>query len=195
MTKSSLMLVAAAAAALSVSACGPTVVLAPAGAYAVGKDSRAVLDRNWNDATGVMALKKVRMLTLDGPLLNRLYLSEGLVQGDWLTPPAQRKEATTPTYSTAMTVTEQVEFIADSVGAMGFDRVATANVRPVTVNGVRGVRFDFDAVNVDGLNYKGRGQAVKANDKLYVAIYLAPEEHYFQASLASAEAVMDSVAF
>ena len=185
----------AAAAALTVSACGPSIVLAPAGSYAVGKSSTATLNRDWSDATAVMGLKKVRMLTIDGPLLNRLYLSEGLVQGDALVQPTQRKESTTPTYSTAMSVTEQVEFISGSVSALGFERVATSGVRPVTVNGARGVRFDFDGVSTDGLNYKGRAQAVKANDMLYVAIYLAPEEHYFQASLASAEAAMDSVVF
>lgn len=195
MMKRVLIASAVSAALLATAACGPTIVLAPTGAYAVGKDSRTTLNRDWSDATAISGLTKVRMLTIDGPLLNRLYLSEGLVPGDYLAPPVRKAEATTPTYAAAMSVTEQVEFVANSVEAFGYQRVATSNVRPVTINDQRGVRFDIDTVSPDGLNYKGRGQVVKANDKLYVAIYIAAEEHYFQTSLASAEAAMDAVTF
>lgn len=195
MMKRALITSAMAAAVLSVAACAPGITLAPTGSYAVGKESRTSLTRNWSDMTAISNLKKVHLLTIDGPMLNRLYLTEGLVQGDFIAPRVNKAEATTPTYDTAMSVTEQVEFVSNSVEAFGYQRVTTSNVRPVTINGQRGVRFDIDTVNVDGLNYKGRGQAVKANDKLYVAIYLAAEEHYFQASLASAEAAMDAVAF
>ena len=194
--RTNLIRAAIAAAALSLTACGPLIVLAPAGGYAVGAAGATTLDRPWNDATGLLAgYKKVRLLTQDGLLLNRLYLTEGLVQGDHIVPPAQRREATTPTYSTAMSVTEQVEFVADSVAALGYERVETTAPRPVTINGHRGVRFDFTAVNADGLNYKGVGQAVKKDDRLFVAIYLATEEHYFAASLPSATATMDALTF
>jgi hypothetical protein len=181
-------------AALALSAC-ETVTLAPAGAYAVGKGSNVTLTRAWSDFTPVSGLKKVRMLSIDGPLLNRLYLSEGLVTGDYVVQPANRREATTPLYDASMSVTEQVEFVANSVTALSYERVATSGVRPVEINGRRGVRFDIDAATEAGLIIKGVGQAVKADERLYVAIYLAPGEHYFAESLASAEATMDSVTF
>lgn len=181
-------------AALALSAC-ETVTLAPAGAYAVGKGSNVTLTRAWSDFTPVSGLKKVRMLSIDGPLLNRLYLSEGLVTGDYVVQPANRREATTPLYDASMSVTEQVEFVANSVTALSYERVATSGVRSVEINGRRGVRFDIDAATEAGLIIKGVGQAVKADERLYVAIYLAPGEHYFAESLASAEATMDSVTF
>jgi hypothetical protein len=181
-------------AALALSAC-ETVTLAPAGAYAVGKESGVTLSRSWSDFTPISGLKKVRMLSIDGPLLNRLYLSEGLVTGDYIVQPANRREATTPVYDASMSVTEQVEFVANSVTALAYERVATSGVRPVQVNGQRGVRFDIEAATKEGLVIKGLGQAVKANDRLYVAIYLAPGEHYFAESRGAAEATMDSVTF
>lgn len=195
--RTNLIRAAVVAAALSLTACGPLIKLAPAGGYAVGATGGTILDQPWNDASALQGAgyKKIRLLTLDGLLLNRLYLTEGLAQGEYIVPPAQRREATTPTYNTAMSVTEQVEFVADSVTALGYERVTTTAPRPVTINGQRGVRFDFTAVNPDGLNYKGVGQAVKRDDKLFVAIYLAPEEHYFAASLASATAAMDALTF
>lgn len=194
MTKPTLSLIAALAAGLALSAC-TTVTLAPAGSYAVGKGSTVTLTRDWSDFTPISGLKKVRMLSIDGPLLNRLYLSEGLVTGDYIVQPTNRREVTTPVYNSAMSVTEQVEFVAGSVTALSYERVATSGVRPVQVNGQRGVRFDIEAATKEGLIIKGRGQAVKSGDTLYVAVYLAPAEHYFAQSLASAEAAMDSVTF
>lgn len=191
----SFLLMAAATASMTLTACGPSIVLAPAGPYLLGEAS-ATLGRDWTDfSPAIPGTPKVRMLTIDGPLLNRLYLTEGLVQGDVLVAPQARREATTPTYDPAMTVTEQVEFITDSVTAMGYERVTSSDPRPVQVSGARGVRFDVEGVSTDGLNYRGRAQAVKSGDTLYVAIYLAPTEHYFQATLASAEATMDSIVF
>lgn len=197
MTKSkSIIATAALAASLCLSACAPSIVLAPAGPYAVGAQSATTLDRPWNDASGLlMGYKKVRLLTQDGPLLNRLYITEGLMLGEYMVPPAQRREASTPTWNPAMSVTEQVEFVSDSISAIGYERMETSGVRPVTIGGQRGVRFDFTTINPDGLNYKGLGQAVKVGDQLHVAVYLAPEEHYFQASLASATATMDAITF
>lgn len=192
--KKSIVSLAVLGAALALSAC-ETVTLAPAGAYAVGKGSGATLSRAWSDFTPISGLKKVRMLSIDGPLLNRLYLSEGLVTGDYVVQPTNRREATTPIYDASMSVTEQVEFVANSVTALDYERVVTSGVRPVQTNGQRGVRFDIEAATKEGLVIKGLGQAVKADDRLYVAIYLAPGEHYFAESRAAAEATMDSVTF
>ena len=194
MTRKSTSLMAAVAATAALSAC-TTVTLAPAGPYAVGKSSGVTLTRAWSDFTPISGLKKVRLLSIDGPALNRLYLSEGLSTGDYIVQPMNRREATTPVYDASMSVTEHVEFVANSVTAMPYQRVATSAVRPVQINGVRGVRFDIDAATESGLIIKGRGQAVKIDDKLYVAVYLAPGEHYFAESLSAAEAAMDSVTF
>lgn len=180
--------------ALTLSACA-SITLAPAGAYKVGSATVA-LDRNWSDLSPVMAgqPKHVRLLSIDGPLLNRLYLTDGLKPGDFIVRPA-RREATTPVYQADMSVTEQVEFVADSVTALDYQRVETSGLRPVEIAGERGVRFDIQAQTSEGLDIKGLGQAVRRGDRLYVAIYLAPAEHYFAASRASAEAVMDSLTF
>ncbi|MEH6663919.1 MAG: hypothetical protein V7678_03640 [Brevundimonas sp.] len=183
---------AAIAAFAALSACA-AITLAPAGAYVVG-DSAVTLDRNWSDASAAVIgrSKKVRLLTIDGPLLNRLYLTEGLVEGDYLVRPAQR-EGDTPVYRTDMSITEQVEFVADSVTALGYQRVETAGVRPVDIQGRRGVRFDIEAQTAEGLDVRGLGQAFKQGDELYVAIYVAPAEHYYEATLTSAEQAMSSL--
>jgi len=173
-----------------------TVSLAPAGAYEVGGGASVQLDRAWNDASAIWIdrPKKVRMLTLDGPALNRLYLTEGLVEGDVMAR-SPRRESRTPVYAAAMTVNEQVEFVGQSLSALGFERVETARIRPADVAGVRAARFDITASNTGGLLIRGIGQVLRRDDKLYVAVYLAPTEHYFEASRASAERAMETLAF
>lgn len=188
-------LAALAAAGSLMTAC-TSVSLAPAGDYQVGGDTTVQLDRAWNDASAIWPdrPRKVRLLTLDGPSLNRLYLTEGLVEGDVLAR-SPRRESRTPVYTTSMTVTEQVEFVAQSLSALGFERVETSGVRPVDVAGARAARFDIGASTSAGLHISGIGQVLRRDEKLYVAIYLAPTEHYFEASRGSAEHVMQTVAF
>ncbi|WP_425990599.1 hypothetical protein [Brevundimonas sp. TWP2-3-2] len=186
---------ALAATIVALAACSP-ISLAPAGPYAVGRSPSVTLDRPWNDVSALWLgkPKKMRLLSLDGLLLNRLYLSEGLVEGDFIVRPA-RREATTPVYAADMSITEQVEFVANSVTALDYERVETSAVRPLEIEGQRAVRFELAARTKEGLNIRGLGQVLKREDKLYVAIYLAPEEHYYQASLVSAEAAMSSMTF
>lgn len=177
----------------SLAACSP-ISLAPAGVYSVGGAPSVTLDRPWNDVSALWIGKprKMRLLSLDGLLLNRLYLSEGLVDGDFIVRPA-RREATTPIYSADMSITEQVEFIANSVTALDYERVETSAVRPLEVAGERAVRFEITAQTKEGLNIRGLGQVLKRDEKLFVAIYLAPAEHYYEASRGAAEAAMSSL--
>ena len=195
MTNRLKLIVAVAAVSLSLISCSP-ITLAPMGSYAVGKSPTVTLDRPWNDMTALwlQRSKKARLLTLDGPELNRLYLTEGLIEGDYIVRPT-RREATTPIYSDTMSVTEQVEFVADSITAIGYERVETSGVRPTEIASARAVRFLISARTTDGLDIKGVGQVLKRDEKFYVAIYLAPAEHYFEASRPSAEAAMTGLAF
>ena len=179
----------------SLSACA-SITLAPAGAFEVGGGASVQLDRAWNDVSGVWTdrPKKVRLLSLDGPLLNRLYLTEGLVEGDVMVR-SPRRESRTPIYAASMSINEQVEFVAQSLAFLDYERVETSGLRPVDVSGVRGARFDVVAQTSEGLQVKGIGQVVRANEKLYVAVYLAPAEHYFEASKTSAEQAMSTLTF
>jgi hypothetical protein len=125
-----LRLAGALAAALLISACA-SISAAPAGPYKVGDAMSVTLGRQWNDASRaqVGAPRRVRLLTIDGPLLNRLYFTTGLRPGDFLVKP-ERRETPTPTYRTNMAPTELVEFVADSVAALKYQRVETSALRP-----------------------------------------------------------------
>lgn len=176
---------------VGLSAC-TTVTLAPAGAYAVGTHT-VTLGRSWSDISIIIAgrPKNVRLLSIDGPLLNRLYIADGLASGQFIVKPL-KKERPTPTWKTGMSPNEQVEFVADSVAALDYQRVETSNLRPARVGDVDGLRFDISAKTAEGLDISGIAQVAESGGKLFMILYLAPSEHYFAAQKAEVEGVMTS---
>lgn len=131
------------------------------------------------------------MLTIDGWQLNRLYVIDGLKSGDHIVRPAS-KEKPTPTFKSGMTPIEQVEFVTDSIAAMGYQRVEADGLRPVKVGESQALRADIVAKTPEGLDIAGIAQIAEINGKLYVILYLAPAEHYFEATRAEVESVMAS---
>ena len=182
-----------AAMGLALSGCA-TIQTAPTGAYAVGTSYHVKLGQTWSDVSQAMtgASPKVKVLTLDGPMLNRLYLSDGLTRGEYLIKPA-RSDHATPPYREGMAPKELVEFVADSVSAQGFERVETQNLRPAKFRDADVIRFDLNAVTQAELEMQGTAQVAEISGKLYVLLYLAPREHYFAASLAEVESIFASV--
>ncbi len=180
------------AAGLMILAGCASVTSAPAGALKLG-DGQVTLGREWSDISQIMPQrsKKVRLLSIEGPLLNRLYLTEGLVAGDYMIK-AVAKEHPTPTIRADMSVSEQIEFVAGNVSAMDFLHVETSHPRPVKFGAASGVRFDIAATTKAGLEIKGVGAVARNAGKVYVVLYLAPAEHYFQASLPEVEAIIAS---
>lgn len=194
MSKSKIVLKIASIAALTATLSACVSIAEVTGPYKAGTGTYT-LDRSWNDVTQVtMQHKGIHLLTLDGPALNSLYLSEGIKAGQAIARPESRREKTTPVWRSDMGVLEQVEFVKDSVEAYGYERVEIISPRPVTVSGHRGVRFEMDARTVAGLQIKGIGQVVTKDGQAFVAVYMAPVEHFYPASNASAIAAMDSLA-
>lgn len=180
-----------AAAGLSLTAC-VAITSAPAGRLS-GKDYETTLGREWSDISAVTPgrAKKVRVLSVDGPLLNRLYLTEGLAPGEYLIKPAAR-EKPTPLVRSGMSVSERIEFVAESVAAMDYQRVETARPRPAKFGEADAVRFDLTAKTAEGLDMSGTALAAEHGGKLHVILFLAPTEHYFGAGLKEVESIMGS---
>ena len=191
-TRTTVGVAAAFAAALVLTGCA-TVTAVPAGPYRVGGGYQVALGREWSDISAMMAgkTKKVRLLSLDGPLLNRLYLTDGLAAGDFLIKP-QSKETPTPVIRSDMSPSERLEFIADSLAALEYQHVELVKPRPGAIGDTPGVRFDVTAQTKDGLDIRGAGLVAVRDSKVYVLLYLAPAEYYFQANLADVEAIMAS---
>jgi hypothetical protein len=159
----------------------------------LGDRHSITLGREWSDISILLPQRnpKVRVLSIDGPMLNRLYVVQGLTPGEALIR-AQNKDHPTPTFRSDMGGTDLVEFVSDSISAMGYERVNTSRLRPATFGKGEAFRFAISAKTENGLDIKGDAEVGTADAKLYAVIYLAPAEHYYEATLPDVEAILRS---
>jgi hypothetical protein len=161
------------------------------GTYLRAGSFNVTFARPWSDITFMLPNRppNLRMLSVDGPLLNRLYLGD-LLQGESLFRPRDR-DTPRPTYRTDMSDTEMVEFVIDCV-AVEYQAPEASALRPQTLAGQPGVRFDFATRTAEGLNMSGTAVVARTGDRMNLMIFLAPSEHYYGAMLAEVEALMAS---
>lgn len=180
---------AAAGAALLTGCAG--ITLAEAGAYRVERAFSVTFARPWSDLTAAALPRTpgVRILTRDGRALNDLYLGS-IAPGGALFKPADR-DTPAVTYRADMSDTELVEFVIDSLATVYQEPQSTA-LRPQTLAGDAGVRFDISARREMGLNISGTALVARQGDKLNLIVFLAPSEHYYGAYAGEINALMAS---
>jgi hypothetical protein len=154
----------------------------PAGPFAVGSSFAVNLGRNWSNITAISPglSPQVKVFSIDGPQLNRLYLVGGLEANQGLFR-KQGKEKTRPVLKTAMTGSDQIEFLRDSVAALEFRNVEIVQPRPVSLSGSPAIRVNLTARTVEGLEVAGTAVIQKLGEKYNLLIFVAPREHYFDA--------------
>ncbi|MBY0562628.1 MAG: hypothetical protein K2P58_00480 [Hyphomonadaceae bacterium] len=183
-------LFAAAAGAALLSGCA-SITLAEAGSYKVERAFSVTFTRSWSDLTAAVVPRTpgVRNLTRDGRTLNDLYLGS-IAPGGSLFRPADR-DTPAVTYRADMSDTELVEFVIDSLATVYQEPQSTA-LRPQTLAGDAGVRFDISARRETGLNISGAALVARQGDTLNLIVFLAPSEHYYGAYSAEIDAIMAS---
>lgn len=183
-------LFAAAAGSASLASCAG-ITLAKAGAYRTERAFTVTLARPWSDMSAMLMPrpKGVHLLTMDGPGLNQLYLAS-LDPGAPLFRQADR-DTPVVSYRADMGDSELVEFVIDSLANTYQDPQSTA-LRPQSLAGAAGVRFDISARTQAGLNMSGTALVARAGDKLNLMVFLAPSEHYYGAYVQEIDAIFAS---
>lgn len=169
-----------------------SIPLAKAGSYqARGAGFAVTLARPWSDFSAAsMQPRGVRVLTIHGVQLNQLYIAS-IAAGSSLMRIADR-DTPRPTYRTDMSETESVEFVIDSLATMGFQEPQSTALRPQTLAGAPGVRFDINTRLETGLNFSGTALAARSGENLHLLMFLAPSEHYYGAFAQEIDAVFAS---
>ena len=187
-----LILKSAALAASMLALSGCASITAVSGPYNAAGGYSVTLGRQWSDITSINPNRpeNVRWLSIDGPLLNRLYLAS-LMPGQSLVKPADRN-APRPTFRTDMSDNEMVEFVTDCVAAMGYESPSTTALRPQSLGSENGVRFDIATRTKEGLNVTGSALVARHNGHLEVMLFLAPSEYYYGALAPDVEAIFSS---
>lgn len=183
------MFALAVSATLAVSACGGTSLVT--GPFKVGSAYNVDLKKNWSSVSPFYLNREVKYLTIDGPLLNNFYLTEGLAVGRSVVRSA-RKSRPMPIVKTDMSETEMAEFVVDTVAAFGYEGVASQNLRPAKFGTADAVRFDLIAKTDTGLEIMGTSQVAMVRGKLHVMLFLAPGEYFFPSLLGEVDHVFGS---
>lgn len=181
-------------AALILSGCVTGPELAPAGSFEAGSYS-VPLTQDWTSMSIKTGKgKPAKLLTMDGTMLNSVYLFSDLAEGDSLLK-ERKKENPVPKFSADFSDLEMIEFLTDNLErGQGFLNVETSNVEPAEFKGEDAVQFEFSAVNANGLKLHGKSLLGVKDDKLNIILYYAPAIYYYDKLEADVAAMFASAA-
>ena len=184
--------IVACAVALLLGACATsgTSRLVPVGEVRSGK---LVLnsEMEWTRATS----SRSQLWTIDGELLNLLYLVHTVKEGDYifLGQRESKRRPDAPYYHKGMREDELRDLVADGLLNAGFVGVSPKNLQPATFGTHAGLRFDLDLQTSEGLQYQGLVAMFEHDKGLALAIFIAPREYYFPRDGAKVSRMFDTL--
>lgn len=180
----------AALAAAALAACVPTMAAAPPGAFDTGAGLAVNLQNSWTHIpAGINYTTNGAVLTRQGLALQRVDILT-LEPGESIVRVPRNTDA--PEFRAGMSETELVELVTASLTRMGFTDIAADNIRAHQLAGASGVRFNIAGKYASGLNLRGDVALAESNGKLNVIMFVAPAAHYYEASAAEIDQLIQS---
>ena len=182
--------IVACAVALLLGACATsgTSRLVPVGEVRSGK---LVLnsEMEWTRATS----SRSQLWTIDGELLNLLYLVHTVKEGDYifLGQRESKRRPDAPYYPKGMP--SEITIVRAGAFNAGFVGVSPKNLQPATFGTHAGLRFDLDLQTSEGLQYQGLVAMFEHDKGLALAIFIAPREYYFPRDGAKVSMMFDTL--
>ncbi len=139
--------------------------------------------------------QRYQLWTIDGELLNLLYLIPYVREGDYifLGQRQSRRRPDGPYYHRGMRPDEIRDLVADGLFGAGLIGVQTQNLRPFDFGGREGLRFELTMSNGEGLAYQGQVAAFEHEKGLALAIFMAPREYYYPRDAAKVSRMLDTL--
>jgi hypothetical protein len=174
----------------ALSACAPMMTAVPPGAFNSGAGLAVNVQRAWTHIPpNLNWTTNGSILTRQGLSLQRVDILT-LDSGDSILRVARNADA--PEFRAGMSESELVELVTSSLLRMGYTDIIAENVRPHQLAGANGVRFNIAGKYSSGLNLRGDAALAESNGKLNVIIFTAPATHYYQASAAEIDQLINS---
>jgi hypothetical protein len=92
-----------------------------------------------------------------------------------------------------MSENEVMEFVVDSLAAIGMQKVEASGLRPSPFGPSPGFRFQLAFQSADGLDMLGSVVGTMRNGSLYLIIYSGAALHYYPKHNSTVEAVIASI--
>ncbi len=128
-----------------------------------------------------IARSRYQLWTIDGELLNRLYLLPTVREREFifLGEKQTKRHPDGAFYQHGLRADELRDLILDGLRASGTVNVEDHHLRPANFSGRDGLRFEFSFANEEGLKFRGMAAAFEHEKGLALAIYMAPAEYYY----------------
>lgn len=166
---------------LILTGCAEIIRLAEPGRIRAGRSYSFEIDRDWVRIPARLdETVLIDSLTIDGPLLNRVYFTGGLKSGRAFVS-AQSAARPAPVFQSAMSEAELAEFVADSLFALGVRDVRLEAAGPARLAGAPGMRAMYTGARESGLRVRAMALGAIYEDRLDLIVFIAPQEHYFEA--------------
>lgn len=138
---------------------------------------------------------RYQIWTMDGELLNLLYLIHTVKEGDYifLGQRESKRRPDAPYYHRGMREDELRDLVSDGLLNAGFVGVSPSNLRPATFGDRAGLRFDLAMQTAEGLQYQGMVAMFEHEKGLALAIFVAPSEYYFPRDAAKVSRMLDTM--
>jgi len=163
---------------------------------AVGDDTLIVTPpHEWNRARSFFFddVRWVEDWTLNGPLLDSMSFVSGLPGGKYLIRQSRRADRQVPKFRSDMTAPEVAAMIESlyrvRAGTVDF---RTTSLQPRTFLGTSGFQLDYEHLDTDELQRRGRAVGAVINGELYLIILDAARSHYFDAAAPDFEAIVNT---
>lgn len=142
-----------------------------------------------------MSTLRFQLWTIDGELLNRLYLIPGVREREYIFLGRRQtnRRPDGPFFQPGMRADEQRDLILDGLRAAGAVNLVATNLRPVDFGGREGLRFEFSMANEEGLKYQGMAAAFEHERQLALALFLAPSEYYYPRDAAKVDRMLNTL--
>ena len=171
--------------------------LVRAKSVSVGDDSLVVSPpHEWNRTRTFFFSDDVRWVedwTLNGPLLDSMSFVSGLPSGKYLIRQSRRADRQVPKFRSDMTAPEVAAMVESLFrirgGTVDF---RSTSLKPRNFLGVNGFQLDFEHLDTDELQRRGRAVGAVVDGKLYLILFDAARSHYFEAAEPDFEAIVNS---
>lgn len=177
--------------ALLLAACASGGPLVQPGRTTAGGDLSIEAGMEWTR----MGNTREQLWTLDGPLLNTLYLIPTVREREFifLGNRQTRRRPDGAFYHRGMRADELRDLIVDGMRATGAVNIVASNLRPADFGGREGLRFDMTMDNESGLKYRAMAAAFEHDKGLALALFYAPVEYYYPRDEAKVSAMLDTL--
>lgn len=177
--------------ALVMTACSSGGPLVKPGPNTAGSRLSIDSDMEWTRFSG----SRYQVWTMDGELLNRLYLIPAVREGEhvFLVSRQSRRRPDGAFFHSGARADEIRDLIVDGLAAAGAINVRVENLRPATFGEHEGVRFEIRLTNEEGLEYQAMAAAFEHDRTLALALFIATSEYYYPRDAAKVDRMLGTL--